>query len=250
MNSSSALAEAARMPTGRGDQVEHSRGSETPSTIDRIITGLQSDIITGAIPIGTWLRHGALAERFSVSRTPVREALRVLAAQGVVTIVPNRGARVNGLSGRDIRELGEVRAQLQGLAAGLAAQRVTDEQLDVISHTWDGFRDALEDPDRREQLGALWAEANETFHSVIVSAADNHQLSLTLNDLHHRMPRNLSFGAYEGKTHLLRRNLEEHAEIARALADHDPVRANALMIAHFKDANQATALWVEMRIDG
>ena len=223
--------------------------SGSPSTMDRIITGLQSDIITGVIPIGSWLRHGAVAEKFAVSRTPVREALRVLAAQGVVTIVPNRGARVNGLSGRDIRELGEVRAQLQGLAAGLAAQRVTDEQLDVILHSWDEFRGALADPARSGDLARVWAESNETFHSVIVSAADNHQLSLTLEDLHHRMPRNLSFGAYEGKSHLLQRNLDEHTEIARALSEHDPVKANALMIAHFKDANQATALWVEMRID-
>jgi DNA-binding GntR family transcriptional regulator len=228
---------------------EEPAASGNPATIDRIITGLQSDIITGVIPIGTWLRHGAVAERFAVSRTPVREALRVLAAQGVVTIVPNRGARVNGLSGRDIRELGEVRAQLQGLAAGLAAQRVTDEQLDVVTHAWDDFRTALDDPDRSADLGALWASANETFHSVIVSAADNHQLSLTLEDLHHRMPTNLSYGAYEGKTHLLRRNLHEHGEIAAALSEHDPVKANALMIAHFLDANHATALWVEMRVD-
>ena len=102
---------------------------------------------------------------------------------------------------------------------------------------------------RSGELASVWTQSNETFHSVIVSAADNHQLSLTLEDLHHRMPRNLSFGAYEGKSYLLQRNLHEHAEIARALAEHDPVKANALMIAHYQDANQATALWVEMRVD-
>lgn len=244
-SSTAATSTTDESPSRHEDPVE----TGNPSTVDRIITGLQSDIITGVIPIGTWLRHGAVAEQFAVSRTPVREALRVLAAQGVVTIVPNRGARVNGLSGRDIRELGEVRAQLQGLAAGLAAQRVTDEQLDIITHAWDDFSAALEDPSRRADLGALWAAANETFHSVIVSAADNHQLSLTLEDLHHRMPTNLSYGAYDGKTHLLRRNLHEHAEIAAALSEHDPVKANALMIAHFIDANHATALWVEKRVD-
>ncbi|PRZ39688.1 GntR family transcriptional regulator [Antricoccus suffuscus] len=220
------------------------------SSTDRVLTELQKSIITGAIPIGTWLRHSALAKDYGVSRTPVREALRVLAAQGVVTIVPNRGARVNGPSSRDIRELGEVRSELQGLAAELAAERINDAQLSRMHHAWDAFRCSLDTVERtdRHDLADMWGDANEDFHSVIVEAAGNHQLSLTLMDLHRRMPRNLSFGAYAGNTHLLRKNLAEHDRIGQAIADHDASTARRLMAAHFKHANQATARWVESRV--
>jgi DNA-binding GntR family transcriptional regulator len=218
------------------------------STTDRIVTAIQRGVVTGELPIGTWLRHGALADEFAVSRTPIREALRVLAAQGLVTIVPNRGARVNGLSGREIRELGEVRGNLQALAAELAAERSTDDQLRRMNHTWDKFAEVLESGRlASEDLRELWSGANEEFHGVIVEAADNRQLTRTLEDLHRRIPRNLSFSGYAGHTHLLRRNLEEHLAIARAITDHDAPQARALMLAHCRGATQNTARWIEAR---
>ncbi|HWL77650.1 GntR family transcriptional regulator [Microbacterium sp.] len=222
--------------------------SEYVSPADRIVTTLQRRVVSGEIAIGTWLRHDALAAEFGVSRTPVREALRVLAAQGIVTIAPNRGARVNGLSVRDIREMGEVRAELQGLAAELAAIRINDDQITRLFAAWDEFREALEHGASSDDLGDLWADANERFHSVVVEAADNRQLALTIAELHRRVPRNLSFGGYAGNTHRLRVNLAEHDEIARAIADHDPVRARELTEEHYRKANESTARWVETRL--
>jgi DNA-binding GntR family transcriptional regulator len=219
------------------------------STTDRIVTAIQRSVVTGELPIGTWLRHGALADEFAVSRTPIREALRVLAAQGIVTIVPNRGARVNGLSSREIRELGEVRGDLQALAAELAAERSNDDQLRRMNRTWDKFAKVLESGRKApEDLGDMWAAANEEFHGVIVEAAHNRQLTMTLADLHRRIPRNLSFGGYAGHSHLLRRNLDEHLAIARAITDHDAPQARALMLAHCRGATQNTARWIESRI--
>jgi DNA-binding GntR family transcriptional regulator len=219
------------------------------SAADRIVTMLQRRVVTGEIEIGTWLRHAKLAEEFGVSRTPVREALRVLAAQGIVTIVPNRGARVEGLSPRDIRELGEVRADLHGLAAELAADRIDDAQLKRLAHVWDEFAAALDDPDRREspQLGDLWRQCNEEFHAIVVEAAGNRQLAWALEEVHRRFPRNLSFVAYQGSTRRLAENLREHRELAAVIADHDPLKARRLMTAHFLRANEATARWVETR---
>lgn len=217
------------------------------SSADRIITALQRGLVTGEIPVGTWLRHDALAAEFGVSRTPVREALRVLAAQGVITIVPNRGARVNGFSVRDIREIGEIRAELNGLAAELAATRIDDAQTLRLLHAWDEFRDALDSGAPGATLSALWAEANENFHGTIVEAAENRQLQLTLADLHRRVPRNLSFSGYAGNSHRLRSNLAEHEAIARAIADRDPVSARALAVAHAKSANASTVHWMETR---
>ncbi len=218
------------------------------STTDRIVTALQRAVVTGDLSIGAWLRHDALAEEFSVSRTPIREALRVLAAQGFVTIVPNRGAKVKGLSGRDIREMGEVRADLHGLAAELAAERIDDDQLRRLGHAWDKFSEVFQSaPSASEDLAELWVFANEEFHGVIVEAADNHHLTLTIADLHRRVPRNLSFNAYAGHSHLLERNVEEHAEIARAISEHDSERARMLTTAHYRRASQSTARWVEAR---
>lgn len=217
------------------------------SSADRIINALQRGVMTGEIPIGTWLRHDALAAEFGVSRTPVREALRVLAAQGVITIVPNRGARVNGLSVRDIREIGEIRAELNGLAAELAASRIDDAQTLRLLHAWDDFREALENGAPETTLSALWVEANEDFHGTIVDAAENRQLQITLADLHRRVPRNLSFSGYAGNSHRLRNNLAEHEAIARAIADRDPVSARTLATAHAKSANASTVYWMETR---
>ena len=217
------------------------------SSADRIITALQRGLVTGEIPIGTWLRHDALAAEFGVSRTPVREALRVLAAQGVITIVPNRGARVNGLSVRDIREIGEIRAELNGLAAELAASRIDDAQTTRLLHAWDEFREALETGAPETTLSALWAEANEDFHATIVNAAANRQLKVALADLHRRVPRNLSFSGYAGNSHRLHNNLAEHEAIARAIADRDPARARTLATEHAKSANSSTVQWMETR---
>lgn len=217
------------------------------SSADRIINALQRGLMVGEIPIGTWLRHDALAAEFGVSRTPVREALRVLAAQGVITIVPNRGARVNGLSVRDIREIGEIRAELNGLAAELAASRIDDAQTLRLLHAWDDFREALEAGAPETRLSALWVEANEDFHGTIVDAAENRQLQITLADLHRRVPRNLSFSGYAGSSHRLRNNLSEHEAIARAIADRDPAGARTLASAHVKSANASTVHWMETK---
>ncbi len=214
-----------------------------------IVAALQRRIINGELPIGAWLRHGAIAEEFGTSRTPVREALRILDAQGVVTIVPNRGARVNGHSSRDIREVGVVRAELESLAAELAAEQMDDEQTERMKTAWTRFADLLAHPGSAEEMASAWASANEAFHSVITEAARNRQLSQTINDLRRRLPHNVSYAAYEGNTRQLQRNLQEHEAIAAAILDHDGKRARRLMADHIRRSNEAIAKWVELMAD-
>ena len=216
---------------------------------DHIVAVLQRRILAGEIPIGAWLRHGALAEEFGVSRTPVREALRILHSQGVVTIDPHRGARVNGHSGKDIREIGAVRAELEGYAAELATERINDAQLKRMLDAWKGFGEAI------RQLGASegeqrtqaqrWADSNHEFHSVIVEASGNRQLALTIAELRRRLPHNLSYGAYANNSRLLLRNLQQHEGVAAAIVDHNPRLARKRMTAHLRASNEATARWVE-----
>ncbi len=218
------------------------------SLSDRLVDELQRRIFSGDLPVGSWLRHAALAEEFGVSRTPVREALRVLGAQGVVTIVQNRGARVNGHSGRDIRELGAVRAELEGLAAELAASRIDDDQLERLQSAWREYEAAIGsaggDP-AQASTRTLWAEANETFHSVILEASGNRQLGLSIADISRRLPRNSAYAAYAGNSRLLRMNNEEHKAIAEAIAKGDARRARTAMTRHIRSAADAMARWVE-----
>src|SRR5438874_8698045 len=94
---------------------------------DDIALALEDDIVSGRIEAGSVLRQEQLSERFGVSRTPVREALRRLAALGLVQFVPNRGVRVRTLSRDELREAFLVRAELEGLATELATPKMTDQ---------------------------------------------------------------------------------------------------------------------------
>ena len=215
------------------------------SLSDQLVAVLHRRVLAGDIPVGTWLRHDALAAEFKISRTPVREALRILSAQGIVTIMPNRGAQVNGQSGRDIREIGQVRAELEGLAATLACDHINDEQSQRMTSSWDDFRRSL-DADVNIQA-ERWMASNDEFHSVILEAAGNRQLAMSISDLRRRLPHNVSFGTYAGNSRLIAKNLAEHEAIADAILASDAPRARELMVAHIRNSNDAIARWVEGR---
>src|SRR5881275_3448556 len=101
--------------------------------VDKLASTLQARMLSGELVSGTWLRQVALAEEFGVSRTPIREALRKLQAGGLVELQPHRGALVRGLSSREIRDAYEVRAELEALAAELAATRIRHDELDRLN---------------------------------------------------------------------------------------------------------------------
>ncbi|MEV5807236.1 GntR family transcriptional regulator [Streptomyces parvulus] len=218
---------------------------------DRLVDELQRRILSGSIPVGSWLRHSMIADEFGVSRTPVREALRVLNARGIVSIVKNRGARVNGLSSRDIRELGEIRGELEGLAASLAVHRIDDEQLARMQDAVRDFEEAIEgyaaDPSRSrsEEANVRWSEANEAFHSAILRASGNRQLLVSIEDISRRLPRNSSYAVYSGNSRLLRRNADEHRVVLDAIVARDEKKARTAMVKHIRSASDALARWVE-----
>ena len=111
--------------------------------VDKLAATLQARMLSGELVSGTRLRQEALAEEFGVSRTPIREALRKLQASGLVELQPHRGALVRGPSAREIRDAYEVRAELEGLAAELAAQRIHQAQLDGLHEAQSEFRETL-----------------------------------------------------------------------------------------------------------
>jgi DNA-binding GntR family transcriptional regulator len=145
---------------------------------DDIALVIEEAIVSGELAPGTVLRQEQLSERFQVSRTPIREALRRLGALGLVSEVPNRGARVRTISHEELREAFLVRAELEGLATQLAAERITPEALDQLEAAERRFSRLTQDlrsrepgEERRSVMGD-WVRANHAFHDVIYRASD------------------------------------------------------------------------------
>jgi DNA-binding GntR family transcriptional regulator len=228
---------------------------ERRALVDKLASQLHARVLSGELPSGTRLRQKALAEEFGVSRTPVREALRKLQAGGLVELQPNRGAVVRGLSPREIRDAYEVRAALEALAAGLAAERVDREQLRRLEHAQSEFRAALEGTITRRRGGRevaardvrRWASANDAFHQTIHEASGNGVLAGTLAQLAQNFPRDLSRMVVSESTAMLEANVREHEAILEALAEHDATAAYERMRQHVARAGRLVTLRVEQR---
>jgi DNA-binding GntR family transcriptional regulator len=151
--------------------------SESSSTkAEDLALVLEEAIVSGELAPGSVLRQEELSARYRVSRTPVREALRRLAALGLVSFAPNRSVRVRTLSREELREAFLVRAELESLATGLAVPNMTDDDfvaLDAAERRFSELTDALLDRDESERarLTAEWVAANQAFHDVIYAAA-------------------------------------------------------------------------------
>jgi DNA-binding GntR family transcriptional regulator len=228
---------------------------ERRALVDKLASQLHARVLSGELPSGTRLRQKALAEEFGVSRTPVREALRKLQAGGLVELQPNRGAVVRGLSPREIRDAYEVRAALEALAAGLAAERASREQLQRLRHAQSEFRVALEGTITRRrggrEVGARdvrrWASANDEFHQTIHEASGNEVLAGTLAQLAQNFPRDLSRMVVSESTAMLEANVREHEAILEALSRHDATDAYERMRQHVTRAGGLVTLRVEQR---
>jgi DNA-binding GntR family transcriptional regulator len=145
---------------------------------DEIAIVLEEAIVSGELAPGTVLRQEQLSDRFAVSRTPIREALRRLAALGLVSFVPNRGVRVRTLSHDELGEAFLVRAELEALATELAASRFTPDDLDELEEMERAFGEATfalrerpSEEDDRWRLTHEWVSANHGFHDVIYRVA-------------------------------------------------------------------------------
>ena len=144
---------------------------------DDIALVIEEAIVSGELAPGTVLRQEQLSEQFNVSRTPVREALRRLAALGLVSFVPNRGVRVRTISRDELQEAFMVRAELEGLATQVAATKITPEELEELDEAEQRFSRisqdlrAREPGDERRTIMGDWVRANHAFHDVIYRAA-------------------------------------------------------------------------------
>jgi DNA-binding GntR family transcriptional regulator len=231
---------------GRVTDVDDRQGVVThPDTLaDRI----SASIMTGEFPVGTRLRQEWLAERFGVSRQPVREALRQVQASGLVEVIPHRGALVRGPSPREIREAYLVRAELEGLAAELAAAQPSLETLDQLREAAAAFSEATsqltDDLAVWAQEREHWSRANDQFHEGILAAAGVRVLTDSIQSLHRLVPRNLTWSAIRTRR-MLEDNVEQHKRVLDAIETSDAAAARAAMRTHVRRSGEMVADWFE-----
>jgi DNA-binding GntR family transcriptional regulator len=231
--------------------------SNGDALVDELAAAIQTRVLNGELETGTWLRQESLAAEFGVSRTPVREALRKLQATGLVEVQPRRGALVRGLNAREIREAYEVRAELEGLAAELAATRVRDAELQRLRDAQALFRHSVasllawrdrrggDDPPRDAYVE--WNRGNDQFHLAVQEAAGNARLAATLSDLHRSFPRDLTWLVLGENTRLLEENVAQHEAILEAIERHDAKAARRRMVEHVRRAGELVTRRFEER---
>lgn len=189
-------------------------------------------ILRGDVPPGARLGEAELAERLGVSRTPVREALSRLAAEGLVEIVPNRGARVASWSVRELEGVFDLRIALEPRLTGLAAPRASAADADALDDLAEQMSRAGA-PGPAQDLDAV-VPLNRAFHDRLITLADEPALAAALAAAV-RAPIVLrNFHTYDGAS--LRRSLAHHHEIVAAVRAGDPVWAEAVMTAHIRNA--------------
>jgi DNA-binding GntR family transcriptional regulator len=216
---------------------------------DTLADRISASIMTGEFPVGTRLRQEWLAERFGVSRQPVREALRQVQASGMVEVIPHRGALVRGPSPQDIREAYLVRAELEGLAAELAADTPSLDTLDQLREAAAAFSAATNkltdgDPEVWADEKERWARANDQFHEGILAAAGVRVLTDSIHSLHRLVPRNLTWSAIRTRR-MLEDNVEQHKRVLDALEASDAAAARAAMRTHVRRSGEMVADWFE-----
>ncbi len=153
---------------------------------DVVFHTLRKGILRGDLKPDERLMEIKLADRLGVSRTPIREAIRMLQLEGLVINVPRKGAHVAKITEKDLRDVLEVRAGLEDLSVRLACERITEKELEILRNAADRFAEAAMSD--QEQLIDL-AEADEAFHALIYEATCNDRLVQMLNNIKDQMYR-------------------------------------------------------------
>ncbi len=190
-----------------------------------ITNRLRQMILEGQLQPGEKIREKLLTEQFGVSRTPLREALKVLAAEGLLELIPHRGTVVTKQSDAEIAEVFQVLAALEGLAGELAATNASEKNLQDIHTMTEKLRRSYEETDR-----PTYFRINQDIHKALLSAAGNETLVKAHKLLAHRVQRaryqaNLTPARW-------RAAVEEHEAIAAALSGRDAEKTSGLMKDH------------------
>lgn len=205
------------------------RQSLTSAVADR----LREQIIRGEIPEGAQIRQDAIATQFHVSRIPVREALRQLHAEGLIAIVPNRGAIVPALSPDDIEELFSIRALLEPEVLKLSIPHLTDHDFSEAAAILRKYVSEL----RRDDHVSAWGRLNWQFHSILYSRAILPRFMAVIRNVNNSGERYTRLQLY--LTHGIKRANEEHLKILELCRNRDVPAACTLLRDHILHAGQS-----------
>jgi len=211
------------------------RQSLTSAVADK----LRDQIIRGEIPEGAQLRQDAIATQFKVSRIPVREALRQLDAEGLIAIVPNRGAVVPALSPDDIEELFSIRALLEPEILKLSIPRLTKDDFSEADAVLRKYVNEL----RRNDHVSAWGRLNWQFHSILYSRANQPRFMAIIRNVNNNGERYTRLQLY--LTHGIKRANEEHHQILEFCRQRDITQACNLLRQHIQYAGESLKLALE-----
>lgn len=198
---------------------------------DKAFERLREDILGGRWLPGTMLSTYALAEELEMSRTPVIDALKRLAAEELVEVVPQVGCKVLQRSSRDIAETITIRGVLEGLAAEAAATRITEHEVRALQAALRDGKDAA-----RRGDATAYSEADQRFHSGIVRAAGNAQLEKLVTSTWLFNQPYMSEERVQFLATRMAASLKEHQAILAALESRDPEESRRLSEQHLRAA--------------
>ena len=216
------------------------RQSLTSAVADK----LRDQIIRGEIVEGAQLRQDVIAGQYHVSRIPVREALRQLDAEGLITIVPNRGAIVPELSPNDIEELFAIRALLEPEVLKLSIPHLTQADLAQADAMLNKYVNEL----RREDHMATWGRMNWQFHAILYSRSNRPHFMSIIRNVNHNGERYTRLQLY--LTHGMKRANEEHRQILELCRRREIVAACKLLRQHIQYAGRSLKQVLEERRPG
>jgi len=202
---------------------------------------LRDQIIRGEIPEGAQLRQDAIATQYHVSRIPVREALRQLDAEGLIAIVPNRGAIVPALSPSDIGELFSIRALLEPEVLKLSIPHLTEDDFSQADAVLRKYVSELRKP---EHLSA-WGRLNWQFHSILYSRANQPRFMAIIRNVNNSGERYTRLQLY--LTHGVKRANDEHHNILELCRQRDVAAACELLREHIRHAGDSLKEALEQR---
>jgi DNA-binding GntR family transcriptional regulator len=213
-----------------GERTMRTIGADHIALREQVLAELRRRIVDGDYAQGERLTETRLADDFGVSRNPVREALRVVEAEGFVHILPRRGAVVARLDETAVRDLFAVRQQLETLAAGLAAERATPEDIA-------GLRRLVEDAGKATAAGDFdrVAELNSAFHRAVIEVSGNRWLHSISAAMYHHVHWVFRVGAAQRAPH----SSEEHVRLVDAIEAGDAAFASEAARLHVEAAASA-----------
>ena len=185
---------------------------------DVVFKTLRQGILTGELKPGERLMEIHLADRLGVSRTPIREAIRKLELEGLVTMIPRRGAEVAQISAQNLKDVLEVRQALDALGAELACERITEEGLVQLKEACDYFAEMTKTKD-----ATIITKADVALHDVIIRATGNERLQQMISNLSEQMYRYRFEYIKDSSYHALL--IEEHERIYKSIAARDKEQA-------------------------